>query len=437
MSGLQKVAPGSLLKVSASDWNAFVDAARDFQNRATSRQVPRSTRDTQPGIVWVRNDTGAAIHQMFAVLGLDGLAFDASKMVLDELGKVIPEIVLKGVRPDKTKHRGKFCILTGPVENGKLVRAYVLLDLEIPVRCGRPARIPNGQNLLEEIRSMSGLENLPVIVMTAHGLDGPDLAVEVMRGGLATDFIRKPFPPKGDTLEKRIKDALARAGRTRPGGAKHSKATPRTEPKPFEAGVLAFHATHVELEGIKVCGDAESGRIRKILDELRHLDARGRFVAHGGGSLAKKIGCEDRGQNGIAEAVRDFRKHVSEVMLEEANVAVGPRDVIESKGRGYRLSGRISIGTGNDPKRDRDHASGDPVNDPNGDPLNERQEWVLAQLKEGKQLRIDHLANQFPRSKTTAKRDLTDLRRRGLIEFEGSPRTGYWRRKGSVGVAVS
>lgn len=137
MSGLQKVAAGAPLKVSASDWNAFIDAARDFRNRSANRQVPRSTRDTQPGIVWVRNDTGAAIHQMFAVLGLDGLAFDASKMVLDEVGKEIPTLVLKAVRPDKTKHRGRFCILTGPVENGKLVRAY--LDVVTPVRLFVPA----------------------------------------------------------------------------------------------------------------------------------------------------------------------------------------------------------------------------------------------------------------------------------------------------------
>lgn len=308
--------------------------------------------------------------------------------------------------------------------------AYVLLDLEIPVRYGRPARIPNGQNLLEEIRQMKGLENLPVIVMTAHGLDGPDLAVEVMRDGHATDFVRKPFPSKGETLEKRIKDALARTGRTRPGGAKHSKAAPKgTEPQPFEAGVLTFHETHVELEDIKICGDAESGRIRKILDELRHKDSRGRPIAYGGAALAKKVGCDYRGQNGIAEAVRDFRAKTAKLMLGEVNVVLEKNDVIQSKGQGYRLSGKITVQEGHDPKRDRDHAAGDPINDPDGDPLNERQEWVLTQLKGGKQLQIDHLAKQFPRSKTTTKRDLTDLRRRGLIEFEGSPRTGHWRLK--------
>lgn len=316
--------------------------------------------------------------------------------------------------------------------------SYVLLDLEIPVRYGRPARIPNGQNLLAEIRTMRGLEGLPVIVMTAHGLDGPDLAVEIMRDGHATDFVKKPFPSKGETLEKRIHDALARAGRTRLGGAKHSKVvTKEAEPLPFEAGVLTFNATHVELEGVKICGDAESSRIRKILDELRLKDARGRLVAHSGKILAAKIGCTERGQNGVSEAVRDFRKHVTEVMRKEANVAVGPRDVIESKGRGYRLSDKISIGTGNDPnggpRKDRGHdpddPNTDPVNDPDGDSLNARQEWFLGQIRAGKHLQIGDLMKQFPRSKSTAKRDLSDLRRRGLAEFEGSPRTGFWRPK--------
>ena len=144
MSGLQKVAAGQGLKVSASDWNAFIDAARDFQNRAAGRHVPRSTRDTQPGIVWVRNDTGAAINQMYAILGLDGLAFDASEMVLDELGKVIPTLIMKGVRPDKTKHRGRFCVLTGPVDAGKLVRAY--LDAVTPARLF----VPDGETYNEK-----------------------------------------------------------------------------------------------------------------------------------------------------------------------------------------------------------------------------------------------------------------------------------------------
>ncbi len=144
MDNLKKVAAGAPLKVSASTWNAFVDAARAYRDLAASRRVQRSTHDTKPGIIWVRNDTGAPIAQMFAVLGLDGLAFDAKHLVLDEVGKPIPTLVLKGVNPDKTKHRGRFCVLTAPVDAGKIVEAY--LDAVTPARLF----VPSGETYNEK-----------------------------------------------------------------------------------------------------------------------------------------------------------------------------------------------------------------------------------------------------------------------------------------------
>lgn len=105
---------------------------------------------------------------------------------------------------------------------------YVLLDMEIPVKYGRPARIQNGKNLLHEIRATEGFGDVPVIVMTAHGRDGPDLAIEVLRGRYAgaDDFINKPFPTQGRTLEKVISDALEGHSR-RPASAKRG---PRDRP---------------------------------------------------------------------------------------------------------------------------------------------------------------------------------------------------------------
>ena len=235
-------------------------------------------------------------------------------------------------------------------------------------------------------------------------------------------------------LEKAEYEAAQRKKGEESKDAPASRTTPAAkapEPQPFEAGEMVFYPTRVELQGVKICGDVDSGRIRRILDELHARDARDRYVAFSGGALAKKIGCHDRGQNGVAEAVRDFRKNVMELMRDEANLKVAPRDVIQSGGRGYRLTEKITVKDGDDPQSERDHAADGPVNDPDGDPINERQEWALEQLRAGNVLRIGHLMKQFPRSKTTAKRDLTDLRRRGLIEFEGSPRTGSWRLKGA------
>ena len=239
----------------------------------------------------------------------------------------------------------------------------------------------------------------------------------------------KRFIPTGETLENRIAEALQ--VRKRPGAAKASAvAKPAGDPQPFEAGEMIFYPTRVELEGVRICGDADSARIRKVLDELRHKDGRDRFVGYSGEELARRVGCSERGQNGVAEAVRDFRKNVTDVMLDEANVTVEARDVLQSGGRGYRLTDKITVKEGVDPVNDRVQVPADPQNDPDGDPLNERQEWIVEQLQGSAELRIGQVVDQWKCSKTTAKRDLTGLREQGLIEFEGAARTGSWRLKG-------
>lgn len=295
---------------------------------------------------------------------------------------------------------------------------------------------------------MKGYETIPIIVMTSHGHDSPDLAVEVLRCNGAVDYVKKPFPDKGHTLEKAVMDALAASGRSRTGAAKRSAAVKHEPPQPFECGEMVFSESRVELCGVKICGGAEDGMIRRILDQLRQTNDRGAFIAYSGSELAKKAKCS-AGQNGVAGAVREFRKKTADLLLEEANVECGRRDIIQSGGRGYRLTDRINVrdaddpvSRGDDPVTDPDDpeddpVSGwhDPVNDPaNGhrdpvtdcDDLNKRQQWTLKHMRTGRSVRVGDLADHHNCSKTTAKRDLTDLRRRGLIEFVGPPRTGHW-----------
>jgi len=94
--------------------------------------------------------------------------------------------------------------------------AYILLDLDIPVRPrGNHARIQNGVNLLMEIRANAGAAGPPVIATLAEHRGNTDIAVWMMRKG-AADFLRKPFTEVGYTLEKAISDALVRAKGRRP-----------------------------------------------------------------------------------------------------------------------------------------------------------------------------------------------------------------------------
>jgi CheY-like chemotaxis protein len=169
-----------------------------------------------------------------------------------------------------------------------------LLDLEIPVKYGRPSRLQNGQNLLFEIRKIKGYENIPIVIMTSHGKDSPHLAVEVMRCNGANDYITKPFTEKGHTLEKAIMDALRAAGRSHPAAKKRSGRQLPPEPAhPFETGQMVFYPTHVELCGVKICGD-DSTTIRRILDALRSKKSDDKYVVHSGNKLAKLADCESQ-----------------------------------------------------------------------------------------------------------------------------------------------
>jgi CheY-like chemotaxis protein len=352
-------------------------------------------------------------------------------LVVDDSQDVLDDV------KDRLESLGHSCDCATSLQNARdhLARnsySYVLLDLEIPVRYGRPSRIANGQNLLREIRAMKGYQHIPIIVMTSHGHDSPDLAVEALRVNGATDYIKKPFPEKGHTLEKAVKDAVRAAGRDRPGAATLQGAEEVQPPQSFQEGDMVFFADRVELCGVKVCGDG--GLIRRILDELKQTGAKGDYVRCGGEDLARRVGC-DRGQNGVAECIRDFRDAACQALRDQANIACDRlSDIIQNDRRyGYRLSKKIVVRESHDPINGPDDPQNDPVSDPVNDPLsgilNERQEWAMKQLAARGKVRSSEIAGQFGCSATTAKRDMKELRRMGKVEFYGPPRTGHWRLK--------
>lgn len=68
-----------------------------------------------------------------------------------------------------------------------------------------------------------------------------------------------------------------------------------------------------------------------------------------------------------------------------------------------------------------------PVSVPVSVPVNDRQRWFMEQLATSKQIRASDLAVYWGISEKTAKRDITDLKRKGLIEFVGAPKNGFYR----------
>lgn len=325
---------------------------------------------------------------------------------------------------------------------------YVLLDLEIPVRTGKFPRVQDGENLLEEIVQRRGSLSAPVIiVMTAHGTDGPDLAVDVMKKG-AVDYVTKPFKTVGRTIDKSIREALTRI-------SNHTETVPgavggdagRGGARSFAGGEIVFFDDRVELCGVVIC-DASCPMKRKALDVLRQKDASNNFVPVGSKKLAQAIGRRN-GEKGIPALVLDLRNSISERFLAKTGLGVKKRDVIDRTRAGYQLKEWITVvdaadriggqkacqsshssqghGTVNGPVEPPGNGTVSDAVDGTLDKVAVRRQQLLKELKKEKKMRAPALAEALGCSERTVKRDINALG--DGVEFVGSPSSGFYRLK--------
>lgn len=306
--------------------------------------------------------------------------------------------------------------------------ACVLLDLEIPVRAGRNiARIRNGLNLLKEIREN---HSTPVVVMTGHGNDGPDQAVEAMRAG-AVDYIAKPFNRSKRPFDEIIRGVLPGNGAATTSSDCSSHASGRR----FEGGAIVFHDDRIELHGERIAERSERGNFWAVLHRLRQKHPDGRFKPVRARELTTLFKSGRATQNTVSSCIGDLRERITGA-LARAGISCGPDDVILSGGPGYRLRDWITVqdaggdgaGTCRDMKvSDVPAPTANVPASPANVPLSDRQHWVLDQLRSGLELTRDQVEKQFGIGPKTAKRDLADVAKRGLIEFVRTPRPGHYR----------
>jgi len=111
---LAKVRPGQPLRIPATAYNAFVEAAKATRGvrQDTARNAAREqTRFLTP----IRNDTGTAI-QRFGVLGVDAPLFDP----VEAPEAFRRRLALSGVVPSEQDHLGKFVIALEPIPAGAI-----------------------------------------------------------------------------------------------------------------------------------------------------------------------------------------------------------------------------------------------------------------------------------------------------------------------------
>lgn len=303
--------------------------------------------------------------------------------------------------------------------------AYILLDLEIPVKPGKLSRLQNGINLLTQIRDTPGMETVPVIVMTAHGNNTPDIAVVVFKRG-AVDYVKKPFTK--DKLDRAIQEAIAKAD---------AAAGPRTKVKPQamtpfkdEPRVMVIGEDSVTICGIEVWRAGYQPDMRKILIRLSQKEGGG-YVRVNGGKLMRELGRD--ASNPVGRPIKTFCDNASDRLAEARCLECGRYDIIASKG-GYHFTEWMDVRLAGEPTPPKPEPppSKTPAKVASGPRLNDRQKWILEQIDKGVQISQKDVIAHFRRDKnaSTIKRDLKQLRDNGRIETHPD---GYYTRAKAKG----
>jgi hypothetical protein len=117
--GLTKVRSGEPLRFPAAAYNAFVDAALDYQRRQRNLLGRPTSRALQADIILVKNTTDNDLDR-FSVLGIDAPVF----LPADAPETFANDIAVLGVSPTWNGHAGRFIILAEPLAAGAMGRAW-------------------------------------------------------------------------------------------------------------------------------------------------------------------------------------------------------------------------------------------------------------------------------------------------------------------------
>lgn len=297
---------------------------------------------------------------------------------------------------------------------------YAILDLRIPARPDRKsADVEFGGNLLRDLRQHWPEEKLPVIVM-ADDVDCFGMAKWLIEKG-ASDFVSKPFRTTHE-LGDVIRRVLKRSDRPY-----YPEVRPKREQE-FSGGKLVISPKEATLMGVRIISDGGVGHSLAILRLLAQRDRSGSYVTRSAEELADELDVLG-GQTAIAGYVRTIRENIKCRLQRERGMKCHRDDVIERTPSGYRLRDWITatideeLNLAPSPRESRGHAHRDSV----GVPLNPRQMWVLEQLESGCPLQRHQIEVVFRVHSKTAKRDLAEMVRLGLIEYVRSGQGGYYR----------
>jgi hypothetical protein len=118
MASFQHIQRGSPLVISATEYNAMLDAGRRSKDRPV--QHGRHGKGFDSLYVHIVNATNQNLPR-FSVLGLDGVVEPAN----DKWDDFCNRPVFKGVTPNTERHSGRFAILQEDAKPNQIVRAII------------------------------------------------------------------------------------------------------------------------------------------------------------------------------------------------------------------------------------------------------------------------------------------------------------------------
>lgn len=303
---------------------------------------------------------------------------------------------------------------------GKRTFDYAILDLRIPARPDRmSADVEFGGNLLRDLRQNWPEQELPVIVM-ADDVECFGMAKWLIEKG-ASDFVSKPFRTThelGDVIRRVLKrsDRAQRAEIRLP------------QSQEFSGGNMVITPKEATLMGVRIISSGGIGHSLSILRLLSQRDRKGNYAIRSAEELADEMDVLG-GQTAIAGYVRTIRENIKCRLQRECGLRCGRDDVIERTPSGYRLRDWItaSIDEGSSKIPSPIDRSIESTTHSIGVPLNSRQMWVVEQLESGVPLQRRQIEVVFQVHAKTAKRDLAEMVRLGLIEYVRSGQGGYYR----------
>ncbi|NCA67835.1 MAG: hypothetical protein EOM87_07220 [Clostridia bacterium] len=115
---LKKVQSGDKLKIPASTYNAFIDAAQAVKDKSNFLSSTNKNSDSRKVIV--QNNSGGNLDK-FEILGISAPYVTPTDNETDFQNR----ITIVGITPDIDDHKGKFIVLQEPIPNGKIGRGII------------------------------------------------------------------------------------------------------------------------------------------------------------------------------------------------------------------------------------------------------------------------------------------------------------------------